>query len=246
MLRPLILAACCLLAAGCDEKVQEAERRPEPPAPVVDKAALATQATEARLRQESPSATLRDLRSYAQVAPQTMAICGQVRRSAGEAFVPFVAVVRFEAGNQAAVTDTFAATSSVGATRTYVESTSRCRADGGPNPAHRGVPPLPPLPDQRVLAGDAMVARPGATPIATVLTPVANAATPGAQAASGSVTTRGHANVRESPRGGGAVLRTVSPGTALTVYGTAPGGWFEVGDASGSFGWVHNSLLAVN
>ena len=51
-------------------------------------------------------------------------------------------------------------------------------------------------------------------------------------------------NLRMHPNGGGQVLRVVPAGTSLTIFGTAPGGWYQVGDASPE-GWVHGSLVTL-
>jgi hypothetical protein len=52
------------------------------------------------------------------------------------------------------------------------------------------------------------------------------------------------ANIRASPGGGAAVLRTAPRGTGFIVQGRAPGGWVRIGGDQGEpEGWVHSSLL---
>ena len=58
----------------------------------------------------------------------------------------------------------------------------------------------------------------------------------------GAATIRSAANVRSTPSSSGAVLRTATRGASLQVFGQAPGGWFQVGEAE-PWGWVHGSLL---
>jgi hypothetical protein len=39
------------------------------------------------------------------------------------------------------------------------------------------------------------------------------------------------------------LVRVVRPGTSLTVFGEAPGGWLQVGEADQPIGWIHQSAL---
>jgi hypothetical protein len=64
----------------------------------------------------------------------------------------------------------------------------------------------------------------------------------GVAAASGAVQVRSNANLRAAPVGGSEVLGVVPQGSALQVFGRAPGGWVQVGDGARQ-GWVHSSLL---
>ena len=61
--------------------------------------------------------------------------------------------------------------------------------------------------------------------------------------AGGAVQVRSNANLRAAPVGGSEVLGVVPQGSALRVFGRAPGGWVQVGDAAPQ-GWVHSSLLS--
>ena len=51
-------------------------------------------------------------------------------------------------------------------------------------------------------------------------------------------------NLRQQPQAGAKVLRTLPRGLELQLYGRAPGGWLQVGDAE-PWGWVHSSLTAT-
>jgi SH3-like domain-containing protein len=53
------------------------------------------------------------------------------------------------------------------------------------------------------------------------------------------------ANIRREPASTAPVLRVVRPGSTLTVFGEAPGGWLHVGDADRPIGWIHHSALRV-
>ena len=55
---------------------------------------------------------------------------------------------------------------------------------------------------------------------------------------------RSPANLREQPQAGAKVLRTLPRGLELQLYGRAPGGWLQVGDAE-PWGWVHSSLTTT-
>jgi hypothetical protein len=116
-----------------------------------------------------------------------------------------------------------------------------------------GLPPMNGAAERFCRQGGALVARatgpapsPDAAPPAPVpAQPVAAAqgSGPGIQASSGAVQVRSNANLRAAPVGGSEVLGVVSQGSALRVFGRAPGGWVQVGDAAPQ-GWVHSSLLA--
>ena len=51
---------------------------------------------------------------------------------------------------------------------------------------------------------------------------------------------RQNANVHAGPHGPS--VRVVPQGTALRIFGAAPGGWYEVGDTA-PWGWVHESMF---
>jgi hypothetical protein len=56
-------------------------------------------------------------------------------------------------------------------------------------------------------------------------------------------TATGRANIRRDPSNRAPVLRTMPPGSALTVFAEAPEGWLQVGDGARPFGWIHQSAL---
>ncbi|UPG73328.1 SH3 domain-containing protein [Roseomonas gilardii subsp. gilardii] len=232
----LLLAAL----AACNEKDAKSESAP-------DRLAQAQAATEAALRAGLASygqPQIRAVQGYAQAMPNTVAVCGQVNaKGASGAFVPFVTVVTYSEGAEP-VLEQHIALSDVEATRVYVETVSRCREEGGPKPTLRQAAPplLPPIPTNL----------PQVTQVTTTVVVPQGAkdqvqqAAPGAaaQSASGTLSMRQPGNLREHPNGGGQVLRVVPAGTSLTIFGTAPGGWYQVG-ASSPEGWVHGSLVTL-
>lgn len=50
------------------------------------------------------------------------------------------------------------------------------------------------------------------------------------------------ANIRAAPDLAAPVVRSMPRGSALRVFGEAPGGWFNVGETE-PFGWVHERAL---
>ena len=50
------------------------------------------------------------------------------------------------------------------------------------------------------------------------------------------------ANIRREPSLSAPVLRAMPQSSTLRVFGEAPGGWFQVGEAE-PFGWIHASAL---
>lgn len=50
------------------------------------------------------------------------------------------------------------------------------------------------------------------------------------------------ANVRRAPALDAPVARLMPRNSRLTVFGEAPGGWFQVGEAA-PFGWIHESAV---
>ena len=242
-----VLRACtglALLAAltACNEK--DAKGSSEP-----DRLAQAQVVTEAALRAGLASygqPQLRAVQSYVQAMPNTVAVCGQVNaKGASGAFVPFVTVVTYSDGTDP-VLEQHVALSDVEATRVYVETVSRCREEGGPKPTLRQAAPplLPPipanLPQVTQVTATTMMPKGTGRDQAQQAGPAASAA----QDASGTLSMRQPGNLRTHPNGGGQVLRVVPAGTSLTIFGTAPGGWYQVGDASPE-GWVHGSLVTL-
>lgn len=54
--------------------------------------------------------------------------------------------------------------------------------------------------------------------------------------------TTARANIRQEPSLDAPVIRRMPSGSRLVVFGTAPDGWFHVGDAA-PFGWIHETAL---
>ena len=234
---PLALATLLGLAA-CDD----------PPKPAGDAATQAPLLAEARrAAEEQVRARLRmvgDLRLRAvqvhrQQMPDTLAVCGQTNPGGGanDPFVPWVATVTLKDG-KAVRTDLVLGVSTMEATRVYIESVDRCFDGGGPrNIPGQAARALPPLPADGALSPAAPAPAPAA--------PTAAAAPPPATARpTGTVTTTAAhpVNIRNSPAGGGAVIRIVPRASSLRVFAEAPGGWRQVGEDQ-PIGWVHEFML---
>ncbi|KAA2212512.1 SH3 domain-containing protein [Teichococcus oryzae] len=237
-MKATIVAALALLATACDEKEGGA-----------DETALkaAHSAAEAELRRSGgPQTTLRGVQLYRQ-AQGGIAVCGQASLpNSGGAFTLFVSLVTPREGETPLV-EQHVATSGSTASRVFVETVSRCYEDGGPPAQQRAgaPPPMPPVPDRlpevarpEVPAPQPRAALPLATPPSDP-TPALITEPPRFQGRV--VTMRQNGNLRAHPGGGGQVVRVVPGGTALKVFGDAPGGWLEVG-AEAPEGWMHGSM----
>ena len=228
-----------LLLSGCKQ-----------PKPAAGQAASGTphqaeMAAERAIRAAAPAAKemqFRGVQVWSQAMPHRWAVCGQVSPFADDPalFVPFVSVVSVAANGAATVPDpAFVGTTVSDADRTYLALVTNCYDNGGPaDSPMASVPPIPPLPNtvpSPSLAGAGPVA---ATPQATARRLAGGASA--TQSASGDITIRQNANVHASPHG--PAVRVVPQGTALRIFGAAPGGWYEVGDAA-PWGWVHESMF---
>ncbi len=196
----------------------------------------------------------RGVQVYSQAAAHRWAVCGQVSPFADDLalFVPFVSVVSVAGDGSMKPDPAFIGSSVSEADRTYLALVTHCYDEGGPvDGPMAGVPPIPPLPNTvpspslegaapAVAAAQAVPGAPGPLPAAAGS---GGAAVDGsaAQPASGSITMRQNANVHASPHG--ASVRVVPQGTALRIFGQAPGGWYEVGDTA-PWGWVHESMFS--
>ena len=224
------LLAATLPLGGCfEEAVPRAEA-----APNTDATARVRTAAEERVRalaRDTGSLRFRAMQTHRQAVAGTYAVCGQATVSGGGVFIPFVSVV--STANGTLEVEQHVARTNVEATRVYVEMVGRCFDGGGPVARAGGGPaaqPTPPLPTGLSILDE--VAPP----------PVAEAATAPAQpAGNGTLVMRQNGNLRASPNGGGDVLRVARAGSSLTIFGTAPGGWYQVGGAAPE-GWVHGSL----
>ncbi|WP_338664911.1 SH3 domain-containing protein [Pararoseomonas sp. SCSIO 73927] len=226
------------LTAACDDAETKRKRLQ---AEQAAEAAAASRVAEERLRSTArniaPAARLRGVVAHRQ-AQGGYAVCGQVNLTGAveDPYLPFVSVV---SPNGERV-EQFVATGSAEATRTYVETNTRCFDGGGPTSA-RSVPPLPPVPATATPPPAAPAPAPAQAPAQAPPPAPPPAGSPSAQ---GSVTTTSAhpVNLRSSPAGGGAVLRVVPRGTRLRVFAEAPGGWYQVGEGEPA-GWIHGSML---
>jgi hypothetical protein len=235
-----------LAMAACEDADIKRER--EQAARGEAQAAAAVKASEERLRSTlrniTPGAKLRGVIVHRQ-ALGGYAVCGQVNLTGAreDPYIPFVSVV---SPNMDRI-EQFVASGSAEATRTYVETTTRCYDEGGPTSV-RSVVPLPPVPDTSASgAGGTTPPRlPAPAPSAAEVAPPPTLppASTGSMPSQGSVTTTlAHpVNLRSNPAGGGTVLRVVPRGTRLRVFAEAPGGWYQVGEAE-PVGWIHGSML---
>lgn len=248
----LLLGALMVLAACEDQDAKQSQ----------DRAAHAEKVSQERLMARAPSrgATFRAVQTYQQAIPRSIAVCGQMNLTGGadEAFIPFVSIVTYpeerQEGQPEFQIEQYLAANSAEATRVYIEMLDRCRDNGGPKPGARpGAQPLPPVPGQ--FPSQAPQPAPSPAP-PTVSQPAPTAPAPFQQAPAvapppiaatrpqGSATTRQNANLRANPFGGGAVVRVLPQGSVLSIYGQAPGGWYQVGEGE-PWGWVHGSMLSV-
>ncbi|MBP0494899.1 SH3 domain-containing protein [Roseomonas indoligenes] len=227
-----------LALGGCLE-----DAAPKPAAKADDGAmARVRTAAEERVRgvaRDANTLRFRAVETYRQAMADTYAVCGQATVAGDAVYIPFVSVVSQR--NGATEVEQFIGRSNVEATRVYVELVGRCFEGGGPVQRAGGTTvsaPTPPLPNGLPVL-DQVQPVPPATP--DLVTAASNAAP--ANAAAGTVVMRQNGNVRTSPGGGGAVLRVARSGTVMNVFGTAPGGWFQVGETEPE-GWVHSSVAA--
>ncbi|MCQ8279225.1 SH3 domain-containing protein [Acetobacteraceae bacterium KSS8] len=187
------------------------------------------------------SAEFRGVQSYDQALADRRAVCGQVSPYPDDPalFVPFVAVMQRDAkGGWTSPGDArFIGTSVAEADRTYLALVVHCYDKGGPSDGPvQNVAPIPPVPNE--IPHPSEPAAP--PPASTGAPPPAAGAAANITPASGTVTLRQNANLHDTPQG--ASVRVVPQGTALHVFGTAPGGWYQVGDDA-PWGWVHQSML---
>jgi hypothetical protein len=117
-----------------------------------------------------------------------------------------------------------------------------------PLPEVRAVPPaaIRPAPPADIRSAPPPEARPIPPPPAAVAPPPAASRLPPPPpppAASGARTVvRSAANLRASPDTRARILRTAPAGESFRVYGSALGGWVQVGDTEPQ-GWIHSKLL---
>ena len=238
MMRKGFLLAGLLTLGGCFE---EAAPRGQAAAQTEEMAARVRLAAEQKLREtarDRDSLRFRAVETYRQAMPGTYAVCGQATLAGGSVFLPFVSVVNASGGLEV---EQHVARNNVEATRVYVELVGRCFEGGGPQMRGGGTPMAqlpPPLPNGLPVL-DQIRPEPPAAP--DLVTEVASSSPRASGVAGGTLLMRQNGNVRSSPTGGGAVLRVARSGAVLNVFGTAPGGWYQVGETEPE-GWVHRSV----
>jgi len=232
---PLAFALTALAACGDATSSPSAGAA----APQVQAAREAAEvALRARLRQEG-TPQQRGIQVFAQALPAEFAVCGRSRLAGlgGEPFIPYVAVVRFEAG-AAQVSQFSLGTTSIEASRVFLLMVDRCFDGGGPTSTRMTARAFPPMPRDGV--AEALAGPTSTTPNAATSE---RAAEPSPDLIITVVTTaRSGANIRSSTRGGD-VVRTVPPGSRLEVIGSPGGDWVQVGAEGTAWGWIHSSML---
>ncbi|WP_043834363.1 SH3 domain-containing protein [Muricoccus aerilatus] len=200
-----------------------------------DRRAAAQRVAEDTIRElVSGPVSFRNVAAFRQGTPRAVAVCGGVRIGAASGpLTPFIVVVTYrDEESEGATVTPILATTGEGAARVTSETASRCREGGGPPP--RGAGPPAPVPGEGNLRQqETRQERPAPPPPSS-----ADGASRG-----DTVTARLPGSLRSSPNGRGAFIGVLRAGTSVTIYGTAPGGWYQVGDASGPSGWVHGSRL---
>jgi hypothetical protein len=253
------LLAAVLLAA-CDDPAPRQAQAPAALAqgPVAEAVRGAEERLRTRLRIEGPMMQ-RAVQVHRQALAGTLAVCGQINPSGrgDDAWLPWVAVVGFE-GQAIARMDFYLAASTPDATRVYFEMVDRCFDGGGPTSPRQGIRPLPPAPSGLPRSAEdtmpraalpppapqAEMALPFAAPApAPAPAPAASVAAAGPMQGGVTTSTRTPVNVRAMPVAGAEVMRVIPRGSALQVFGEAPGGWLQVGEGGEAFGWLHNSML---
>lgn len=237
-MRKGFLLAGLLALGGCLEDAPKGQAANSPNR-AEDTATRVRAVAEERVRSAARDASalrFRAVEIHKQALPNTYAVCGQATLTSDTVFLPFVSVVN--ASNMEV--EQHLARTNIEATRVYVELVGRCFEGGGPVARAGGAPvaqQTPPLPNGLPVL-DQAAPEPPKTP--DLLSTVA-ASSPARGTASGTLTMRQNGNLRSSPNGGGSVLRVARSGAVLNIYGTAPGGWYQVGESAPE-GWVHRSV----
>jgi hypothetical protein len=237
MMRKGFLLAGLLALGGCFEdappKAEAAKR--ETPSRVKTTA-------EERLRdiaRDPEALRFRAVETYRQAMSDTYAVCGQATVMGGTVFIPFVSVVNAAEGEMKI--EQHVGRTNIEATRVYVEMVGRCFDGGGPVMRAGGTAvaqPTPPLPMGLPILDQVAPEPPRQPEMVTA------AASAGGEPSGRTLVMRQNGNVRASPGGGGEVLRVARTGAVLNIFGTAPGGWYRVGETAPE-GWVHGSLVSA-
>lgn len=246
MSKKLAAVLALLALAACDEPPRNAQRETAPVTPVAapgvsprigEALREAEDRLRARLRVQGPLMQ-RAVVVHRQALGESFAVCGQINatRRGEDPYIPYVAVIGFEAGRVTRA-DLFFAATPAEATRVYFEMVDRCFDGGGPTTPRAISRPMPPAPLELPRGRPAEERAPPAVEAPAPM-PV-----PVSGPSSGAALTRQPANVRSHPTGGGTILRVAPGGQRLTVFAEAPGGWYQVGEGSEPWGWVHGSML---
>ncbi|WP_458095545.1 SH3 domain-containing protein [Roseomonas sp. WA12] len=236
-MRKGFLLAGLLALGGCFEDAPKGQAANNSAGRTEETASRVRAAAEERLRtvaRDGSALRFRAVETHRQAMANTYAVCGQATLTNDTVFLPFVSVVNASTME----VEQHLARTNIEATRVYVELVGRCFDGGGPVSRAGGTPvaqQTPPLPNGLPIL-DQATPEPPKTP--DLLSAVA-ASAPGTP--SGTVTMRQSGNIRSSPNGGGSVLRVARSGAVLNIYGTAPGGWYQVGESAPE-GWVHRSV----
>ncbi|MBP0444321.1 SH3 domain-containing protein [Roseomonas sp. SSH11] len=235
-MRKGFLLAGLLALGGCFEDAapngQASAQRDDP----LGQVRLAAEGKLRDIARDPENMRFRAVEVHKQSIPDTYAVCGQATLAGGAVFLPFVSVV--SATNGGLEVEQHVARNNVEATRVYVELVGRCFDGGGPQARANGTPMAqlpPPLPNGLPVLDQI---RPEPPKVPELVTAVSTEPRP---VASSTLVMRQNGNVRSSPNGGGAVLRVARSGSVLNVFGTAPGGWYQVGDTEPE-GWVHRTV----
>ncbi len=241
----------------------EKNRSPDPASATSPDEESFRQVAEGLLRERfgpDQALTFRAVQVYRQQAPDTFAVCGQVKPSGriSQGFVPWVMSAVMRDGRLTPV-EIAVGLSNAEASRVYVAALNSC-FDGGGQADARSIPSLAPLPTD-ILTSQARhpeaavwqeaptvplnpPSQPASAPRQTVKDDRATAVPSVRDGTRTVISSQAHpSNIRSGPSGATAVVRIVPRGTALTVFAEAPGGWLHVGQDE-PFGWLHSSLLA--
>ena len=241
-----------LLVTACDkERCEPAPQTARSPDQSTDLRKAAENSV--RFSASNPDAVrFRGVQVWPQAVKNQFAVCGQanVFGPSSNTYVLFVAIVTQNDLDEDRAR-TYKAEARVGstvneATKAYVDTLARCYESGGPQNIMRGTAaPVPPMPDdaKTVLSGPTSAPTGSPAAPASVAQPQTSAtaqAVPTSTPASGTVVMRQNGNIRIAPQG--ETLRVEPQGKELRVFGEAPGGWLQIGDAEAN-GWVHSSLV---
>ncbi|MFH5924163.1 SH3 domain-containing protein [Roseomonas xinghualingensis] len=241
-MRKGFLLAGLLALGGCFE---EAPPRAEsgataPKEDVADRVKMAAQERLRDIARDPEALRFRAMELHRQAMADTYAVCGQATVMGSTVFIPFVSVVNVADGEMKV--EQHVGRSNIEATRVYVEMVGRCFDGGGPMMRAGGTAvaqPTPPLPTGLPILEQAPPEPPKQVDMVSAASPA-----PANEPSGRTLVMRQNGNVRAAPGGGGEVLRVARTGAVLNVFGTAPGGWYRVGDTTPE-GWVHGSLVSL-